>query len=99
MPSMDKGENQIICKLCQEAMLPLTDWQHDHRVGSKRQAATQIIILYLHEHRYLSDALLNQIKERTKIFETDEYFNKQKLLKHQEKIIEKEKIETVIWKG
>ena len=79
--SMDRGENQVVLKLPIEAMLPLLDFQHEKRLGSKSQASTQIVILYLHEHGYLTDEQLESIKERTKIFRTDTDFIKQKSIK------------------
>lgn len=95
---MDRGENQVVLKLPIEAMLPLLDFQHERRLGSKNQACSQIVILWLHEHGYLKDEQLDSIKERTKIFRTDKEFIEQKVVEYREKITERmvSKIETKI---
>lgn len=94
--SMDRGENRIPINLPNEAMLPLTDWQHDNKLGSKRQAAVQIVIIYLHDHGYLTDENLASIKERTHVFRTDKEFLEQKLAQFREKITEREITEIYI---
>lgn len=93
---MDRGENLVSCRLPGEAMLPLIDFQHKHRLGSKSQSATQIIIKYLHEHEYLSDDDLEAIKERTKIFKKDEHFNKERMIRYKKTIEESRKTTTEI---
>ena len=84
--SLNRGENQVRLNLPLEAMLPLTDFQHQNRVGSKSQAATQILILYLHDHGFLTDKNLASIKKRTKIFKTDEEFIETKKIVYEEEI-------------
>lgn len=81
---MNRGENQVRLNLPLEAMLPLTDFQHQNRVGSKSQAATQILILYLHDHGFLADEDLTSIKKRTRIFKTDREFIETKKVVYEE---------------
>jgi len=84
--SLNRGENQVRLNLPLEAMLPLTDFQHENRVGSKSQAATQIVVLYLRDHGFLTDEDLTSIKKRTKIFKTDKEFIETKKIVYEEEI-------------
>lgn len=92
---MKRGENQILCKLPLEAMLPLIDVQHNRRVGSKSQMATQIILMWLYEHGKLTDSDMQSIRQRTNIFKTDADFIETKKIKYT-KEIQKEKMEVKI---
>ena len=77
MVKMDRGENRIIVNLPIEVILPLDRWKNDQGIGSRRQACAQIIILFLYNEGYLSDEHFHSIKQRTKIFRTDEEYIKE----------------------
>lgn len=94
--SLNRGENQVLCRLPNEAAMGLIDWMSKNRVSYNSQAWTQIGILYLHEHGFIPDEDLNAIRERTKVFRTTQEMKEEKMIQYKKTIEQKETVEISI---
>jgi len=94
--SLNRGENQVLCRLPNEAAMGLIDWMSKNRVSYNSQAWTQIGILYLHEHGFITDKDLNAIRERTKVFRTIREMKEDKIIQYKKTIEQKETVEIFV---
>jgi len=94
--SLNRGENQVLCRLPNEAAMGLIDWMSKNRVSYNSQAWTQIGILYLHEHGFITDEDLNAIRERTKVFRTTQEMKEEKMIQYKKTIEQKETVEIIV---